>query len=139
MRKTPARPNNLVPMAGDNSLGVTLAAGLLLIVLGSGQVLLSIIALNNDDDALTPTKYSFQFSTTTWGWIHLVVGILAIVVGIGLLVGRTWAFIAGLVIASVSALTNFAFLPQAPLWSALLIGFDVLVIWALVSELNEPG
>ena len=47
--------------------------------------------------------------------------------------------IAALVIAFLSAVSNFAFLPQAPFWSIAIIGFDVLVIWALVAELNESS
>lgn len=139
MRIQPTKKSNLVPMSGDESLGIVLGAGVLLVILGGFHVMLSWIGLSGDDDALVHTRYSFDLSTTAWGWIHLVVGILALICGIGLLMGKSWAYIMGLVIAFVSALGSFAFLPQAPIWSALVIGFDVLVMWALVRELNEPA
>jgi hypothetical protein len=36
-------------------------------------------------------NYLFQFDATTWGWIHLVVGLVVAFAGWGLLSGRTWA------------------------------------------------
>jgi len=39
--------------------------------------------------------------------------------------------IAGIVIAMVSALANFMFMPYYPLWALVLIAFDLFVIWSL--------
>ena len=66
-----------------------------------------------------------------WGWIHLVLGLIAVATGIGLLVGQTWAELVGIVIASLSAINSFAFLPYYPFWAMAIIAFDVFVIWAL--------
>jgi len=139
MEVKPTNSKHLVPMAGSTSLGAVMAAGLLLCVVGGFHILLSLIGINNDDDVVGSANYSYDMSLSTWGWIHLVVGVLAVACGIGLLLGRTWAYIAALVIAFLSAVSNFAFLPQAPFWSIAIIGFDVLVIWALVAELNESS
>jgi hypothetical protein len=124
-------------MSGESALGATLAGGLVLILLGVGQVMLAIVAFHGDEQVLQRAKYSFDLSLTSWGWLHVVIGVLAILIGVGVLMGKTWAYLAGLVIAFLSALGNFAFLPQAPIWSALLIAFAVFVMWGLVAELNE--
>jgi uncharacterized membrane protein YgaE (UPF0421/DUF939 family) len=55
------------------------------------------------------------------------------VIGIFVLRGQTWARVAGMVLAGISALLNFFWLPQAPWWALLLIAVDILVIWALAS------
>jgi hypothetical protein len=36
-------------------------------------------------------NYLFQFDATTWGWIHLVMGLVVAFAGWGLLSGLTWA------------------------------------------------
>ena len=138
MKIKPTRSDHLVPMAGSTSLGAVLAAGLLLIVIGGFHVMLAFLGVNNNDDVFANATYSYDLSLSTWGWIHLALGILAIVVGVCVLLGQSWAYIVAMVIAFFSAVGSFAFLPQAPLWSVIVIAFDVLVMWALVVELNEP-
>lgn len=39
--------------------------------------------------------------------------------------------------AVLSALANFAFLPQYPLWSMVIIAVDVFIIWALCQEIDR--
>ena len=55
--------------------------------------------------------------------------------GIGLFMRKTWAGVAGIMIAMLSALANFFFIPYYPIWSLLLIGLNIWVIWAL----TRPG
>ena len=132
------RPQGLVPIGGSESLGLVLAAGVILAVTGVFQVLVGIAGLSGDDEVLKTTKYAFQMTLTTWGWIHLVIGIVSIGIGVGLLMGKSWAYVFGLVIAVLSMVSNFAFLPHAPIWSLVVIAFDVFVIRALAFELNNP-
>ena len=76
-------------------------------------------------------EYPLQLDSVTWGWIHLVVGVLAMVVGFGLFAARAWARTSGVVIAVVSALATFVWLPQFPLWGFAILAVNLLVIWAL--------
>jgi hypothetical protein len=73
----------------------------------------------------------FQFDVTTWGWIHLLVGLLVLFAGIAVMSGQTWARAIGIILAGLSALANFVFIPYYPFWSLLIIALDVFVIWAL--------
>jgi hypothetical protein len=85
--------------------------------------------------------YLFQFDATTWGWIHLVIGLLAAFAGWGLLSGRTWARAAAITLAVLSAIANFLFIPYYPFWSLLIITLDIFVIWAVAAhggDLREP-
>ena len=54
-------------------------------------------------------------------------------IGICLLLGQGWAQVAGIVVAAISALINFTWLPYSPLWAILVIAIDLLIIWALAS------
>ena len=79
-------------------------------------------------------KWLFQFDITTWGWIHILIGLIGAATGVALLSGTFWARIVGVVIASVSVIANFLWLPYYPLWAMIIIAFDVFVIWALTAH-----
>ena len=83
-------------------------------------------------------QYIYAFDLTLWGWIHLLVGLGLLAIGIALLQGQTWARMAGIVIAVISAIINFTWLPYSPWWALMVIGIDVLIIWALASYLRQP-
>lgn len=139
MRFAPTDRNRLTPMAGDTSMAFSLLAGLFLILSGSFHILLSLAALIGDNqDVMVPTRYSFDMNLTAWGWVHLVTGVVAVVIGVGILVNRRWAYVLGVIVAAISAVATFAFAPWSPFWALLIIAFDILVIWALSRELQEP-
>jgi hypothetical protein len=106
----------------------------MLVVGGAFQVIQSIAALVNDKYLLVSPNYVFAIDLTAWGAIHLVVGLILAAVGVCLLLGQGWARIAGIVVAAISALINFSWLPYSPLWAILSIAVDILVIWALASR-----
>lgn len=117
--------------------GVIAFAGALLIAVGVFQILEGIAAVAKDEVFVRGVSYTFKFDLTAWGWWHMIFGAIVILVGIGLLAGQAWANVAGIVVAFISAVSNFAFLPYYPLWSIVIIAFDGLVIWALCTQLRD--
>ncbi|WP_448316000.1 DUF7144 family membrane protein [Streptomyces sp. CO7] len=111
----------------------TTFAGVLLGVSGTVTVLQGIAALAGDDVYGRIGSYVFEFTLTDWGVVHLVVGVLLVVTGVGLLGGKEWARVTGLVLAVLSIVEQFMFLPYAPVWSVLLIALDVFIIWSLAA------
>jgi len=133
------RSTNRIPVAGGASFGISMFAGLILLLVGGFHVLVGFAGILGPNENLWGTQdYSYNLDMTGWGWMQLVLGLIAVAVGAGIMLGKSWAFVLGLVVAVLSALENFAFLPHQPLWSALMLGFDILVIWALTAELREP-
>ncbi len=114
-------------------------AGIMLIIGGAFQVIEAIAALVNDEYILVLPNYVFSLDLTGWGVVHLLIGLILAAIGVFLLLGKGWARIAGIVVAGISALINFTWLPYAPLWAILLIGIDVLVIWALASARHSAS
>jgi hypothetical protein len=82
-------------------------------------------------------KWVFAFDLTTWGWIHLVVGLIVALAGYFVLTGAVWARTVGVIMAVLSALLNFVWLPYYPVYSVVVIALDVLVIWALIAHGRE--
>ncbi|MCF8571045.1 hypothetical protein L5G32_12275 [Gordonia sp. HY002] len=111
----------------------TFAAAVLLFVAGLLAFLQGLSAVLNDELFVVGPEYTYAFDTTTWGWIHLVVGILGILISIGMMTGATWARVSAIVIAGISIVANFLWLPYYPWWSILIIALDVIVIWAVTT------
>jgi len=63
--------------------------------------------------------------------------VIGIATGIAILVGQTWGYLLGIGIAFVSTITNFAFVPYYPVWSLVVVAFDIFVIWALCSLIGS--
>ncbi|MDF1602092.1 hypothetical protein [Nocardioides sp. YIM 152315] len=116
-------------------LGATFAAVLLAVSSGM-NVLQGLSAIVNDDLYAAGSEYLYELDMTVWGSIHLVLGIVGIAVGIGIVVRASWAQVAGMIVAGLAILTNFAFLPHYPLWSIVIIAFNGFVIWALTVQLR---
>ncbi len=117
--------------------GFAMFAGVLMLVAGLWSVLAGIAAILNDEVYVTTPEYVYSFDITGWGWIHLVLGVLVALAGISVVQGTTWGVVAGIVLASLSALVNFAFIPYYPIWSILIIVLDVVIIWALATYRRE--
>lgn len=119
------------------AFGVATFAAVTLVTLAIFQILQAIAAIAEDEVFVTGINYSYSIDISSWGWIHLTLGLIALAIGFGLLAEQAWARVAGIVVAVLVSLANFASLPYYPLWSMLVIAFSVLVIWALTTQMKE--
>lgn len=108
-------------------------AGTLGIVLGVFNAIEGLVALFKEDYFVTPGGRLLVFDYNTWGWIWLTVGIVQIAIGAGVLAGRTWARVAGILLAGLAMVGQFAFLGAHPVWSVINIAMCALVIYGLVA------
>ncbi|MFF1644227.1 hypothetical protein [Streptomyces sp. NPDC058240] len=112
-------------------------AGVLLLVDGVLGVIKGISGIASDDVYAQVRNYTFKFDVTSWGWIHLVLGIVLGIVGWGILKGAAWARATGVVLAAISLIINFVWLPYQPIWAIVSIAIDGFVIWALCTESSK--
>jgi hypothetical protein len=123
---------NVQPTGATGWVGWIVFSGLLMVMLGMFQAVMGLVALFKDDFYLVAnTGLVLSFNYTTWGWVHLLIGILAVCAGFGVLVGQMWARVFGIVLALTSAVTNLVFIAAYPVWSTIVIVVDILVIYAL--------
>jgi hypothetical protein len=113
--------------------GLAWFAGALMIVAGLFHALSGLVALFRNQVYIVGLDYVFSFDLTTWGWIHLVVGVLVFAAGCAVLAGQLWGRLVGITLAVVSMIVNFLFIPYYPVWAILIIALGVFVIWALCS------
>jgi hypothetical protein len=114
--------------------GITFA-GVMMIMIGAFQGIAGLVAIIDDDFYVVGRNYTFDIDTTAWGWIHLLLGALVLLAGISLFRGATWAAAVAVVLAVISAIANFFFIPYYPFWSLLMIAMAIWVIWSL----SRPG
>jgi hypothetical protein len=122
------------PVSGWAIGGISFAAALLIMV-GTFGAIQGLAAILNDEFFVVTRNYTFDLDTTAWGWIHLILGIGIVLVGFGLFARAAWAGVTAIVLAMLSAIVNFFYIPYYPWWSLLIIAIDIWIIWAL----TRPG
>jgi hypothetical protein len=118
---------------GDLAEGGTVFAGVLMLVNGILAILQGISALASDDVYARIDTYSYKINLTGWGWILIVLGVIAAITGASILKGAAWARAVGILLASLSLIAQFLFLPYAPFWSLIMIAINFFVIWSLAT------
>ena len=113
-------------------------AAMMLILIGVFHAIAGFVGIFKDEYYVVPKgNLVVTVDYTAWGWVHLVAGVIAVATGAGMIAGQMWARVVGVIIAVLSAVVNVAFINAAPVWSSLIIAFDVLVIWALTVHGRE--
>jgi hypothetical protein len=118
--------------------GWVIFGSVMLILMGAFQIVEGLVALFDDGFYLVGANgLVVNVNYNTWGWIHLIIGVIALLAGVGLTMGNMAARVVGVVIAFVSAVVNLAFISAYPIWSTILITLDVIVIYAIIVHGRE--
>ena len=116
------------------AIGWTAFAGFMMVLLGFWWIIAGLVAVINDSFFVVTQEWVFEFSTTTWGWIHLVLGGVILFSGFGLFSGNVMARTVGVLIGVVSGFAAFAWLPYYPVWAILFIAVSVAIVWSLTAH-----
>jgi hypothetical protein len=127
----PTRPS-------DGWAGWVTFAAVILGLLGTLNLIQGLIALFDDGYFVVAREEDLLLvDFTAWGVILLCWGALLVCAGFALASGRSWARWFALVAVFVNVIAQIGFLSAYPVWSALMILFDVLVIFALTARWSE--
>lgn len=111
--------------------GGLVLGGVLMVVYGLFAVLQGIAAIAGDEVYTSFGQYSFEFDLTAWGWIHVIIGVLVVVAGLGLFAGADWARVVSAVVVGLALIANFLWLPYQPFWSIIMIVTGLFVLWSV--------
>lgn len=112
-------------------------AAVLMILAGIMNAIHGFIALVNDEWVVWGNRGDLYLDLSTWGWVNMVIGAIVFLSGLGVLSGNVLARFVGVVLASLSLVANFLFLPAYPIWAIVVITIDLLVIYALTVHGRE--
>jgi hypothetical protein len=98
---------------------------------GSFNAIFGLAAIFNDK-VLTRVGGALLFwDYTTWGWIHLISGILMLVASFGLFAGRPGAARLAILFAALNAIAQISWITVNPTWTLIVVALDVIVIYQL--------
>jgi hypothetical protein len=119
-------------------VGLVVFAAVLMLMNGFFTAIAGLAAIVNPDYyKVASSKLLVFHSYTAWGWAHLLLGVLIFLAGIGLFSGNPIARVAGVILAGLNAIVALAFSQSAPVWAAVVVAIDVLVIYALTVHGGE--
>jgi hypothetical protein len=116
--------------------GWELFTGVLLIIIGSLDALWGLAAILNNNVVIVGGHGAILANITTWGWIHLILGLLIALTGVGLFTGSNGARMAAIFFVTINAILQIVWFPAAPLWAFLIIILDVVIIYQLTARLK---
>ena len=114
-------------------------AGVMMFLAGSLNALWGLGGILNDDIVVVGGQGALVADITTWGWVHLILGSLIALTGVGLITGNSAARFAGIFFISVNAISQIVWFPAAPLWAFLLIVLDVVILFQLTARWDQQA
>lgn len=136
--RTAGRRRREAPAQPTAWAGWVVFGAMMMILGGSFHAITGLIALFDQGYySVGSNRLIVSMDYTVWGWLHLVIGVVALVTGVALMRAPMWARVMGVVVASVSAVVNIGFLSAAPFWATMIIALDVLVIYAITAHGRE--
>jgi hypothetical protein len=118
--------------------GWVVFAAFMMIMLGSFQAVEGLVAIfDKGYYHVRESGLVINVDYNVWGWVHLLLGAVIVLAGIGVLAGNVLARTVGVLLAGASAVLNMLFIQAYPVWSLIIITVDVLVIYALIVHGRE--
>ncbi|QIG40942.1 hypothetical protein G5T42_16895 [Microbacterium sp. 4R-513] len=120
-------------------VGWAVFGGIVLIITGVFDFLFGLAAVVGPDSAYFRNGEGdlWLLNVSGWGWWHLIFGLVLVLVGVFLIRGATWARTIAVIVVGLNAISQLTLLPYQPLWALLIIGLDLLVIYAVVVHGRE--
>ncbi|MFF1876932.1 hypothetical protein [Leifsonia sp. NPDC058230] len=113
-------------------------AAIILILNGAINIVQAVVALIGSNTYYVATRGGlFLFDITGWGWWNIIIGVLLVLTGIALFRGATWSRVVAIILVCLSALGQLFLVPAQPWWSIIVIGIDILVIYAITAHGRE--
>jgi hypothetical protein len=136
-----AQRQNVQPTGMTAWVGLVAFAGAMMLLLGLFHLVEGFLALFRDEYyQVGASRLTVHVDWAAWGWVHIIGGVAIMAAGIGLFTGKLWARVAAVLLAMISAIINIGFLAAYPVYGVLMVGLDVLIIWAVTvhgGELRE--
>jgi hypothetical protein len=114
-------------------------AGVLMMISGLYSFLTGLAVILHNGYVHVAGNYAYAWNNKGWGWVELILGCVVFAAGVCVMLGMLWARIVGIILAVLSAIANFMFIPFQPFFSIVLIAVDVYIIWALARMRRETA
>lgn len=126
------------PTSATGWVGWIAFAGVMMFMVGVFHIIEGLVAVFRDQVFLvSKSGLAVSVDYTTWGWVHMLGGVIMLFGAIALFGGKMWGRVLAVILAMVSMVLNIGFLSAYPIWSMMMIAIDILVIWAVMVHGRE--
>ena len=117
----------------DPGHGWVAFAGVLLLIGGILSLILGLAAIGNSHFVVSHPRYIFG-SLHVWGWIGIIIGVIALVVGFGVFAKNQLSRWVGVIVLALSALAQLLMMPSYPFWSLSIFTLCILAMYGLIAH-----
>lgn len=112
-------------------------AATMLLLAGVFHVIQGLVSWWQPEFYLVAEGNLFLFGFIVWGIVLVAWGAVVFLTGLASLTGQTWARTAGVAVAAISVVVQFAFMVAFPFWSILGIVVSLLAVYGLTAGWNR--
>ena len=131
---TPTPSRTSVPRDEYVPGGWATFAGIVLFVAAFFSAMWGLAAILNDKAVTVGGSGVIIADFTTWGWVHLLLGVLMALTAGGLLTGQNWARWTAVFFAVVNAMAQVTAITAFPIYGLVVIALDITVIYQLTKN-----
>lgn len=125
------RPNEVVE---SHPPTLVFFAGVMILLLGGFEIVWAVVEFLNVAWLATVTYGDFNGLLWLWAILDLILAAAAIYAGYDILRGGTFGRIFGIIVAAVSAVRWFLYLPASPWIGVVMIAVAIIIIYGLVAH-----
>ena len=120
----------------NDGVGWKLFAGIMILIVGTMNVFDGLVGITqvNYIKRYTGGELPITNNVKTWSWVVLIIGAVMILAGFLIFVGNMFGRVVGIIVASLNALVQLAYLNHNTFWSLTMIIIDILVIYGLAAH-----
>lgn len=112
-------------------------AAVMFLIVGILNVIAGVSALANE--SYFSERELLTADLAFWGWTWLILGAIQLFISYLVFNRSQSGIVAGMVLAGLGVVVHLLAIGAYPLWSIIIMALDVLVIYGLVTELDEIG
>ena len=120
----------------NDGAGWKLFAGIMILIVGTMNVFDGLVGITqvNYIKRYTGGQLPVTNNVKTWSWVVLIIGAVMILAGFLIFAGNMFGRVVGIIVASLNALVQLAYLNHNTFWSLTMILIDILVIYGLAAH-----
>jgi hypothetical protein len=123
----------------DRGGGWVAFAGVMILIAGALNVIYGFAAIDNSSFFVEGNRFVLFDDVNTWGWIHLIVGIVQVLAAFSIFQRHPFGRFIGILTAGLNLIVVLLWITALPVGGLILALIDILIIYGLVAYGGRPA